>query len=703
MSEHHVPFWSEQRLRLWARRACCLLVLMAFACTETDLEKLPEEPERRDDKLAVSGELCTRKPETLTFPLRVMFIVDSSVSMQVTDPADPISGETGRERAVRETWERLLEQGAQGVQFSIIRFSSQAQPQTGVDTNGDGLADTYFTADRTRLEAGTAALADTNRTTNYVNALGEAYFEIRNELVNADQESLALSKYQVIFLSDGLPDVDSSEQRGNSSEQILDSVASIRELVADFGVREFSFNTAYLASGQQSFDQAAQELLQRMAEVGGGKFRSFPSGEALNFLFVDFTVLRRIFTLKALAAVNLNAVQDEAQLPEWVEALIAAANQPDSASDAGLDVGATDAGGMDATMTPDATMMSDAGPDAGAPVDDGPPESVNPFTFVDVDGNDVPRCGEALADSDGDGLSDLREIELESNPLQDDTDDDGLNDLLEWRFRESGFDLLDPEDSQCYVPEQCIDDDGDGFCDCVRDSDADGVCNCEEEGEQCADDMGHDCVDEDEDGFCDCPDLDDDGRCDYDDSDGDGLHDCEEVFYGTAQNGADSDADGIPDPVEARFQTNPVEADLQDDIDADRTPNGIELLGNTDPNCDDSAVRSRLAYRYRVDELGINKGQTCYDFGVENITLVPTIANDQSGYPGNGWNRVLLFAGEVAFDAPGSFAGYRVACVMANYYPDGNYKNPPSGRFSLTEGDFKDVEEFDPDEDCIYP
>jgi hypothetical protein len=40
---------------------------------------------------------------------------------------------------------------------------------------------------------------------------------------------------------------------------------------------------------------------------------------------------------------------------------------------------------------------------------------------------------------------------------------------------------------------------------------------------------------------------------------------------------------------------------------------------------------------------------------------------------------------------------------MANYYPDGNYKNPPSGRFSLTEGDFKDVEEFDPDEDCIYP
>lgn len=308
-----------------------------------------------------------------------------------------------------------------------------------------------------------------------------------------------------------------------------------------------------------------------------------------------------------------------------------------------------------------------------------------------------------MADSDGDGLSDMRELELGSNPLQDDTDDDGLNDLLEWRFRESGFDLLDPSDSQCYVPEQCVDEDDDGFCDCVRDSDADGVCNCEEEGEQCADDQGHDCVDEDEDGFCDCPDLDGDGRCDYDDTDGDGLHDCEEVFYGTAQNGADSDADGIPDPIEVRFQTNPVEADLANDIDADRTPNGIELLGNTDPSCDDSAVRSRLAYRYRVDELGIQKGRTCYDFGVDNITLLPTIANEESRYPGNGWNRILLFAGEVAFDAPGSFAGYRVACVMASYYPDGNYKNPPSGRVSLTEGDFVDVDEFDPDEHCIYP
>ena len=356
MAESPAPMMWTRRLRGWVRRLCCLILLAAFACTEAELEKLPEEPERRDDKLAVSGELCTRTPETLTFPLRVMFIVDSSVSMQVTDPADPITGETGRERAVRETWERLLSEGAQGVQFSIIRFSSQAQAQTGVDTDGDGLSDTYFTADRTRLEAGTAALADTNRTTNYINALGEAYFEIRTELVNADQESLALSKYQVIFLSDGLPDVDSSEDRGNSAGQILDSIASIKGLVEDFGVREFSFNTAYIASGQQSFDQAAQELLQRMAEVGEGKFRSFASGEALNFLFIDFTVLRRIFTLKALAAVNMNAVQDRAQVPDWVEELIRRASQPRRPADAGMD-DASDAGASDAQMMTDATGM----------------------------------------------------------------------------------------------------------------------------------------------------------------------------------------------------------------------------------------------------------------------------------------------------------------------------------------------------------
>ncbi|MEZ4248684.1 MAG: hypothetical protein R3B99_10630 [Polyangiales bacterium] len=34
---------------------------------------------------------------------------------------------------------------------------------------------------------------------------------------------------------------------------------------------------------------------------------------------------------------------------------------------------------------------------------------------------------------------------------------------------------------------------------------------------------------------------------DWGDRDGDFLRDCEEIFYGTSQNGSDTDADGLPD------------------------------------------------------------------------------------------------------------------------------------------------------------
>ncbi|MEL6180408.1 MAG: hypothetical protein AAFS10_15725, partial [Myxococcota bacterium] len=81
--------------------------LPGLGCSEANLEPIPPEPTFRDDKITIEGALCTRAPETLSFPLRVLFVVDSSVSMERTDPPDPVTGETGRERAVRETWERL--------------------------------------------------------------------------------------------------------------------------------------------------------------------------------------------------------------------------------------------------------------------------------------------------------------------------------------------------------------------------------------------------------------------------------------------------------------------------------------------------------------------------------------------------------------------------------------------------------------------
>ncbi|MCH7945439.1 MAG: VWA domain-containing protein [Armatimonadetes bacterium] len=158
-----------------------LLVLLIGSCARSGLESLPSKGDRiRDDKLEIDGSLCTQEPESLVFPLRVLFIVDASQSMEVTDPADPVTLETRRERAVRETWQDLLNQGVAGVRIGVIRFSAQAQSRTPV-LDANGIPTTYFTTDQTQLLAAGQAISITDRTTNYLNALAEAYFELRTE------------------------------------------------------------------------------------------------------------------------------------------------------------------------------------------------------------------------------------------------------------------------------------------------------------------------------------------------------------------------------------------------------------------------------------------------------------------------------------------------------------------------------------------
>lgn len=643
------------------RRVALALLGAAWlvGCTNAGLERIPQPEKLRDDKLAVSGELCTLSPKTLSFPVRILFVVDASESMRVTDPADPVTGETGRERAVRESWTKLLAEGADDVRVGILRFSSEAQSRTVVDDDGDGIPESYFTAAAPTLTAATAALGSTDRTTNYVNALSEAHYELRTELLAASQESLPLSKYVVVFLSDGLPDVDDSQAAAASLDNVRDAVRSLRDLAKLFRVGDFAFHTAYLSAGQgPAQDVGAQALLEEMATLGGGTFRSFPSGEELNFLFVDFSVVRRVFTLRSLVAVNANAAVDSAQLTA-------------------LDLGIVPA---------------------------------VPGVGTDLNRNGLLDCGEPLTDTDGDGLADIVELYAQTDLFARDTDDDGLGDRIEWDLGRiagqgtAGLDPRNPEDSGCFVPSLCVDDDDDGECDCVADSDGDGACDCQTDPDvPCADDAGHDCVDLDEDGRCDCPDLDADGLCDWSDKDGDGLRDCEEVFYGTSQNGVDSDADGLPDPVEVRFRTSAVESDGFQDIDFDDTLNGLEVASASDPLCADLPLRPRGAYRYSLDTLGLFGDRTCYSFGIDNITLMATRQNRGAPSPGNGLNRVLIYAGEVSFDDAQSFARYRVACVEARWDPAGAFKNPPSGRMRLVEEDFVDIGDFDPDTHCKRP
>ena len=238
-------------------------------------------------------------------------------------------------------------------------------------------------------------------------------------------------------------------------------------------------------------------------------------------------------------------------------------------------------------------------------------------TWEDEHGLDPTDPEDADDDPDNDGLSNLEEFLLDTNPRNPDTDNDGLADGWEAQ-RMPDFDPLDPfdglfdadGDGLSFAQEHLThgtdphdwDTDGDGLSDGYEiqigtnplkwDSDGDGLSDGEEI------EAGTDPND---------PDSDDDGIDDgwefkrgafnpLDDSDGladedtDGLSNAEEInIYKTDWQNPDTDNDGINDGDEINYNYNGRHLNpLNPDTDGDGLLDGEELARGTNPNYYDS-------------------------------------------------------------------------------------------------------------------
>ncbi len=561
--------------------------LSAGGCTDFGLfVAATDGPGPFDDTLAIETRFCTEDPATLEFPVKILFVVDTSQSMNVTDPTG------GRLSAVQEVVDNFLDDP--GTSFAIIQFSGQTNVLTQGPDGEDG-----FTRDREALETAIVRLGVAEQPTDYEGAIANVNRVLSRDMANASEQALSRSRYIVVFLSDGLPDP--VRPPTNTRSSILRRVREISDLQRIYRPREIRFHTALLLgalgtgfrcadAGLEggvgrcsalntaplceadrrctwiSVEQEATSLLEGMAAAGSGTFRSFPNGESINFLRIDFTSIRRIFALKSLVVSNLNA-RPRFEFP--------------------LGIGA--------------------------------------------------GFGRAVVDSDGDGLSDERELELGTSLTSTDTDDDGFSDLLEVRLSASGFDPLDPSDADC------------------------------------------------------TPGLD---RLD---TDGDGLLDCEERFFGTNRNRPDGDADGLPDVVELMGGSNPVANDLLADNDFDGARNGAEVRAHSDPNRPDSAERSQISYRYSIvrrspEDLAptdarqavLRAGRECYEARVENVTLAPTL---------DGKNRIMIYVTQAPFDDPEDFGELRVACVEPSFFPP-DTRLPPLSTVFVPESAYVRPEAF---------
>ena len=141
-------------------------------------------------------------------------------------------------------------------------------------------------------------------------------------------------------------------------------------------------------------------------------------------------------------------------------------------------------------------------------------------------------------DTDDDGLSDSEEIgDHNTDPLNPDTDGDGLSD-----FDEANHPCLDPLDP---------DTDDDGFSDKVEADLGSDPCDPASIPE-----------DSDDDGLPDEWEMDNFGNLDQgpgDDPDGDGLTNLEELSHGTDPNDSDTDDDGFSDKTEVDYGSDPLD------------------------------------------------------------------------------------------------------------------------------------------------
>lgn len=426
------------------------LLACAAGCTDVELTRGPVPGLRRlDVKLELRGSFYSTPSQEVLYPVRVLFVVDTSQSLRVTDPPDPANGMTGRARAVEQVARSIL--GPPEVSMAVIAFNGGTSILTQADTDGDGVPDADgFTPDLQQVLLAVAELNQATSNTSYDSALAVAQQLLAADMDRSDRLSRSRAKYVVIFHSDGLPNPVSAGS--NDEPTILRRVEEIMALHDVFAVRELTLHTTYLsANTPASVQEQASSLLRRMAELGRGTFRNFAYGEEVNFLTLDYTAIRRQFLLDSLVVANLSARP------------LLRSQHPDSDGD-GLD-----------------DVLEER-------------KGTNPHR-KDSDGDGLDDLREHVAahpgfdprlrpDSDADGLDDDLERSLGSDPGLEDTDGDGFSDLLEHLLQASGYDPLDPHDADCLLEQDRQDRDGDGLRDCEErfvgtspdlfDSDADG-------------------------------------------------------------------------------------------------------------------------------------------------------------------------------------------------------------------------------------
>lgn len=485
------------------KRAIALLAL-TVSCTDANLfgQRGPTTP----DKVAFKGHLCTSDPTERAFPVKVLFLVDTTIG-----DADYIN-------ARGDSIEKVaLQFGGPNYSYAVIRYSGIQQ--TGTACGLRNLTPDGFTKTLDDPVAGVRCADTGNPGRSLINALSLASAFISGDILTTKLGLRSRSKYVVILHSNGPPSESLQTQWcGAQNPQLMDPmecsteyfkafcddvrppptscelnqytriIRDMKQFAIDSGVQEFFFHSVYERDPDNSAlrmdDPAATTLLTQLALAGNGALFRFAGGTKCDIALGDSSGC-------LFSKINLDSTQAVFQRKQMM-----ASNR-----------------------------------------------------------NALPTARGLEVDSDADGLSDREERMIGTDPTLADTDADLLNDRIEHILRRVGLDPLVATSSTTWPVE------------CPRPGSLSPNAFPPEQ-----------------------------------DQDGDRLTDCEEILMRANPTLFDTDADGIPDPLEFRMGTNLISDDALIDTDADGLVNIDEYRLHLDPLARDPNTDRSYEYEFANEE-----------------------------------------------------------------------------------------------------